>query len=88
MIGPTLVGDDLNTANDAKMDTVESLDGKQTDDISCTSSLKSNQTQSEISTFSNWRIPGQTVKPIIPRRCKSITIITLMTLRSKPPPDN
>ena len=60
MIGPMLEGDDHDTANDdAKMDMVESPAGKQTNNISCTISLKSNQTQSKISPFSNWRIPDQ-----------------------------
>ena len=60
MIGPMLGGDDHDTANDdAKIDTVKPPAGRQTDDISCTRSLKSNQTQSEVSTYSDWRIPGQ-----------------------------
>ena len=55
-----LVGDDHDTVNDdGKMDKVDSAAGKQTNNVSCSNSLKQNQTLNEISTFSNWRYLGQ-----------------------------
>ena len=60
------------------LDTVVSPVGKQTNYFS--SSSNSNLNLNEVSIFLNWRCPGQTNYD---KKCK--LIVTLMTLRSKPP---
>ena len=62
MIGPLVDGGDHNTANndDAKMDTVESPAGYQSDNFFCSHVSNQIQNQNKTSTFSNWRFPGQT----------------------------